>query len=244
MASIVISTQIYANADVSKKLVVALVTLQFLTLRHADASVKELTAKLAFILTKKFADVFALQRSAQLNNTGARTEITLTAAAASANLIYANKAIIGMRMSANVYALQTTAHLISTGTAITANADVLQKIAEMNKITLFTTLRLANASALKILLDHAQVNKLQVKLCISITTLANVCVHLTKNARLMSSGTPEHVDAFLNSATALLASISIKTVIDVNASFSLVLVAWFGTLKIALASARSRLVQN
>lgn len=127
MESVVISTQIYASADALRKLVVARVTLPFSTLRLADVFVRELTATLASILTKKFANACALQRSAQLNNTGVRTEITLKTAAASANLICANKGTIGMRISANVYAHQITVHQVSTGTATTVNADVLQK---------------------------------------------------------------------------------------------------------------------
>lgn len=96
---------------------------------------------------------------------------------------------------------------------------------------------------MKTLLGLAQANKLLEKLCILITTLASVYVHLTKNAHLMSSGTPDHVDVFQSSAIAQSASILTKTVTDVNALFSLVLLAFYGTLKIALANVRSRLAQ-
>lgn len=217
MESIVILIQISANADATIKLEVVLVKLQCSILRLANASVKELIVMLASISTKNSVNVYALQRSAQLNNTGVRTERTLKNAAVSANLIYANQVITGMKMSANVFALQIIAHPAFTGTATTANADVLQKTAVMKYTSLFTTLRLANASVLKTLHDLAQANKNLVKRCISITTLANVCVHLIKNAQLMSSGTQELVDVFQNSAIVQLASISIKTVTDVNA---------------------------
>ena len=151
MVIIVILTQIYANADVLKNKVVALVTLLFLTLKHAHVSVKELTVKLASILMKKFVNVFALQRFAQLINTGAKIEKTLKTADVSVSLICVKKVIIGMRMSADVSVLQMIAHPVSTGTVTIAYADAHQKIVQIKFITLSTTRRLANASVLKIL---------------------------------------------------------------------------------------------